>query len=184
MIALARTAGSAIASGIRRVKTLVFGKSYTRNPTEIAPYGYDASPIDGINSLYCDTTVNGVTVTVGYVNTQQKAATGESRIFATDSTGDFKFNVWLKSDGTVLIGDSDTPASYTNFLTKFNELKTGFDLLRTEVNAMATTFNSHTHLYLPPPIPLAAIPTAPPVAPQVPATATIDASKATKIKTN
>lgn len=139
MIALARTAGSAIASGIRRVKTLVFGKSYTRNPTEIAPYGYDASPIDGINSLYCDTTVNGVTVTVGYVNTQQKAATGESRIFATDSAGTFKFNVWLKSDGTVLIGDSDVPSAYTNNLIKWTEFNSVLQAYLTAQNAAITT---------------------------------------------
>lgn len=138
MIALARTAGTAIASGIRRVKTLVFGKSYTRNPTEIAPYGYDAAPIDGINSLYCDTTVNGVTVTVGYVNTQQKATTGESRIFATDSAGAFKFNVWLKSDGTVLIGDSDVPSAYTNNLIKWTEFNSVLQAYLTAQNAAIT----------------------------------------------
>jgi hypothetical protein len=117
----------------------------------------------------------GVPIVIGYFNTQQKAATGESRIFATDSTGAFKYNVWLKSDGTVLIGESDNPASYNNFLVKFNELKTGFDTLRTEVNSMVTVFNAHVH-----PSSVAISPT---VTSQTPATATINSSKATKIKT-
>ena len=183
MIAILTTAGTALSNAKRKIKAVLFGKDDVREASESMPWGYDGNPINGVNGVYCNTTTVGSPVIVGYINNKQKAETGESRIFATNSSGTFKYNVWLRSDGTVLIGDSDTPASYTNFLTKFNELKTGFDLLRTEVNALVTSYNGHTHLYLPPPIPLAAIPTATPIPTGVPATATIDSSKATKIKT-
>ena len=172
---VSKVAGSNIMNKLRKIKAIVFGKDDVREPNEVAPYGYDASPVNDIYAVYSNTNTIGVPIIIGYFNKQQKAQTGESRIFATDSTGVFKYNVWLRADGTVLIGDSDEPSDYTNFLVKFNELKTGFDTLRTEVNSMVTVFNAHVHP--------ASVPVLITATPQTSATATIDSSKATKIKT-
>lgn len=184
MIAIIRTKGANIAKGIRKITNLVFGNSDARESYDVSPYGYDAHPISDINGVYCNTSTIGQPVTIGYINKNQKAALGESRMYSTNSTGVVQYNVWLRSSGEVLIGASDNPASYTNFLTKFNELKIGFDLLRTEVNALVTSYNAHTHLYVPALVPApTTAPTLVPSTPAIPATATIDSSKATTIKT-
>lgn len=172
MIAQVKYTGSRILNLARLLKVLVFGKDDIREVSEASNWGVDSCPISNTNAVYVSTASNGVSFVVGYINTHQKAAEGETRFYSTNSSGTFKFNVWLRADGTVLIGDSDTPASYTNFLTKFNELKTGFDQLKSD-------FNSHTHMYTP-----GALPPTPSAAPTVPSTASIDSSKATKIKTN
>lgn len=176
-IALSTIKGSRISNLIRLIKAQIFGLDDLREINEAMPYGVDSCPVSNTNGVFVNTTSNGVSYVVGYVNKQQKATAGEMRIYSTNSSGVFKFNVWLKGDGTVLIGDSDTPASYTNFLTKFNELKTGFDTLKGDYNTFIANYNLHTHSN-------SGGTTTPPSPTGSPSTASIDSSKATKIKTN
>jgi hypothetical protein len=81
-------------------------------------------------------------------------------------------NTYLKlEDGAIEInGDSD-------FAVAFNDLKTGFDDLRTEVNAFLGKYNTHTHAGAGP-SPLLAVP----AESATTATATIDAAKVSTVK--
>ena len=72
-------------------------------------------------------------------NKDKDRETGESRIFATDNSGAFKYNVWLRNDGTVLIGDSDNPSAYTNNLIKWTEFNSVIQAYLTLQNTAITT---------------------------------------------
>lgn len=130
-------------------KFLVMGKSDVRTAVEAGPYGTDSNPVKDMIALYGQSETTGKQYIIGYLNKNRLAAGGEHRIFATDANGAFKFNVWLRADGTILIGDSDDPTSYTNFVVKYNELKTEYDktklyltTLKTATLAVATALDA------------------------------------------
>ncbi len=178
MLILANVISVAIANTRRLIKARVFSR--TREVQQALPYGIDSAPINTSIAAFADTADTGTAVVIGYVYKDAIAAAGESRLYSTNSSGAFQFQVHLKASGEVLIGTSSSDAAYTNFLVKFNELKTGFDLLKTEVNAIVTIFNAHVHTGVTTGVGSSLVsPT-----PAMPATATIDSSKATKIKTN
>lgn len=62
----------------------------------------------------------------------------------------------------------------TNFAVKYNELKTAFDLLRTELNNFITIFNAHIH-------PTPSGPSSPTATPGTPATADMSAAQNTSV---
>ena len=154
MIAIFTTAGTSISNFKRKVKALLFGKDDVREASESMPWGYDGNPISNVNGVYCNTTTVGSPVVIGYINNKQKAETGESRIFATDNSGAFKYNVWLRNDGTVLIGDSDNPSAYTNNLIKWTEFNSVIQAYLTSQNsAITTAISSLGGAYVAPPAP-------------------------------
>lgn len=127
-------------------KVTIFGKGDTKQPKELGSYGIDSRPIEDTRGVFASTTTFGKYYVLGYININRKAEVGEMRTFATDENGTFKYNIWQRADGTVLIGNSDVPADYTNFAVKYNELKSDIDALKATVNANATVFNTHTHI--------------------------------------
>lgn len=165
----------------RRVVKAWNGANDTRTAIEASPYGVDSNPVKDMVALYVKSEVNGKESIVGYYNKQQLAEVGEARIFSTNSTGAFKFNVWLRADGTVLIGDSNSPAAYINNAVQFNELKVEFNELKAKFNSLVTAYNSHVHPYVNGVTPAATSPTA---SQGTTSTANIDNAKNEKIKTN
>lgn len=165
MIALTKTAGSRVSKTYRILKVQVFGKSDVREGQQSAPYGLDNNPVDGGIAVYADTAINGQPVILGYINPNQLAAVGESRLYATDSDGVFKCNVWMQANGDILIGDSNAPAAYTEFFVKHTALNTALQTMLVTVNSNFTAL--YTLLGTP----------APPV------TINIALAKTTKIKT-
>lgn len=147
----------------RIVKALIYGKDDVKTGFEVAPFGTDSNPIAGMVAVYAETSEKGNQVIVGYLNENQLAGTGEHRIYSTDSDGQLKFHIWLKSDGTCEIGGN------AKHLARFEELKTGFDQLKSDFNAFLT----HVH----------GAPGSPPTPPAVPSTASIDAAKVNELKT-
>lgn len=140
----------------RRVLTMFNGNVNTVTTVQYGPYGEDSSPIKDSIGIYAPTQMDGKEVCVGIMNKNAKAEPGERRLYCTDENGNFKFNIWLKADGTALQGDSDVPANYTNFAVKYNESKSELDALKKTVNDLITAFNQHSHLdpvsgALPPP---------------------------------
>jgi hypothetical protein len=179
MIAIGKILSAAIRGDFRLIQQEVFGKS-ARDAYEVASWGVDSVPVKGVDAAYCATNSINQPIVIGYVQKNRIAQVGEFRAYSTDTSGAFKFNVWVRADGTVLIGDSNSPSAYTDFLVKFNALKSGYDLLRTDLNNFVTIFNAHVH---------SGVTTGPGASgptptPGTPSSASIDSSKATKIKTN
>ncbi|MBX2906169.1 MAG: hypothetical protein KF744_09035 [Taibaiella sp.] len=124
---------------LRKVKVAVFGPGDVREVPQAAPFGIDSAPVKGMTGVYVGTEQMGKRAVVGYYNgnglpEQAKAETGEVRLFATDASGNFVFNIWLRANGEVLVGDSDEPAEYVNWLVKYTELKAAWSAQQTAIN--------------------------------------------------
>jgi len=139
-----------------------------REAYQVAPHGIDAKPYPKLKAIYARTDADEAPVIIGYININLIAEDGETRLFSTDSDGQQVFSIHLKNDGTCeLGGDAD-------FLVRFNELKSGFDAFKSDVNSFITTkYNTHTHASVGAvPVPLGSA-----------STASIDAAKIDEIKT-
>lgn len=117
---------STVEAGKRSIKAWN-GKSDTRTAKQYSAYGMDSNPIKGTTLLYGRTELDGAEAIFGSLNKDCLAEPGETRLFCTDEAGAFKFNIWLRADGTIFIGDSKVPAAFTNFAVKYNELKLEYD---------------------------------------------------------
>lgn len=115
----------------RIVKIRTLGKN-VETGFEASPYGTDSNPIAGMRAIYADTEQKGKQIVIGYINTNQLAAPGEHRIYATDAIGNLKLAIWLKADGTIEIGGN------SKHMTRFEDLLTGFNQLKAD-------FNAHVH---------------------------------------
>lgn len=123
----------------RLIKYLRLGKGDVRESYQAGPYGTDSNPVKDMVAVYSPTLQNGKEVIIGYVNKDQIAAIGEHRIFSTDTDGNTVFALYLKNDGTAEFGGN------SDFMVRYNELKTGFDQLKNDFNALVTLYNSHVH---------------------------------------
>jgi len=139
MIAIVKTISTRIDKTYRLIKALVFGKTDAREAHECTDFGIDSNPIKGMDAIYASTSVNGIPVIIGYLNKNQLAATGETRLFSTDANGGLKFNVWLQNDGKMLMGTSATPSAYVDNLVRYEKLKLSLDTYFTGLNSSITT---------------------------------------------
>lgn len=129
MINLIKVISSELDSFSRRVvKFLRLGLSDTRTSLEAAPYGIDSNPVKDMIAIYLQTGVKGKDVVVGYINKNQVAEIGESRIYSTDSSGTLKFSIHLKNDGTCEVGGS------SHNLVRYTPLNDGLQDFVTFVN--------------------------------------------------
>ena len=120
----------------RFVKYLRLGKSNTQTSFQVAPHGFDSNPVKDMVALYAETGEKGRTVIVGYINKNQIAAIGETRIFSTDSGGELQTFIWLKADGTMQIGgDADN-------MVRFSKLKESIDELKNDLTTLKQVFSS------------------------------------------
>lgn len=161
--------------GRRFVKFTAFGRSDVQEKLQISPFGIDSNPIKDMVAVYSPTNEKGKAVVVGYINKNQLADVGETRIFSEDSGGNAVMFLHLKNDGTAQFGGN------SDFMVRFSELKTGFDDLKTDTNKMIQEWNLFAAAYVP------GSPTAlgtPPIANTTPVSAaSIDSSKIDEIKT-
>jgi hypothetical protein len=123
----------------RLIKFLRKGKSDIQERWQASPFGDDSNPVKDMVAVYSETTEKGKGVIIGYLNKDLQAAVGEKRLYSTDTDGALSFYLWLKNDGTCLVGgDSDNMVRYSKLEEAFNELKDDF-------NTLVNTYNAHTH---------------------------------------
>lgn len=164
----------------KRFNTIVcFGTDNTNSMQgyNVAPFGFDSVGVQNMQCVFSDTSNNRYPIIVGWLNTSVVAQEGESRMYATDSSGGVVGYVYLKNNGELnLLGDSNWAVKYTELATQFNELKGKF-------NDLVTAFNSHVHT-----VTIASFgtptPTIPTTSTATPSTADITQSKNERIKTN
>ncbi len=157
------------------IKVRRYGMNDVHTAYQANPFGFDSNPIANIRAAFSKTDDKSVKVIVGYVNTDQRANVGESRIFSTDDSGELKFYVWLKNDGTLLLGGD------AGNLARYQELETAFNQLKSDHNDLVNAFNTHMHATAAtgPPV----IPTPGSGIPASPSTADITGAKINEIKT-
>jgi hypothetical protein len=136
---LSTVLGSTLEEGWRIIKVLCFGKDDVRTADPVAPYGIDSNPVNGMSAIYAPTADIEQAVIIGYINTSVLADKGELRLYATDADQTVKNYIWLKNDGTILIGgDAD-------HMVRYSKLETAFNQLRTDHNTLVSKFNNHVH---------------------------------------
>lgn len=140
-IYLVRVFSTAVVKGYRKIKSLCFGKADLQTPDEGAPYGFDSNPVKDTIAILAESSIKGEPVIIGYLNKNRLAAVGEARLYSTDDSGQQKFYVWLKNDGTCEIGGN------TDNMVRYSKLETAFNQLKTDFNNLVGKFNSHTHPY-------------------------------------
>lgn len=136
---LVKIISSKLSSSKRLVKFLRLGKSDIQEKYQLAAPGIDAAPIENMVALYTNTSENGKSVIVGYINQNQIADPGETRIFSTDDSGELKFFLHLKNNGTAEFGGD------SKNMVRFQELEQAFDELKMDFNNLVNVFNTHTH---------------------------------------
>lgn len=134
---------SVIEQGRRRIKLLVNGRSDSRRPYESLPFGVDGVPPENWRALYAETSEEGRNVVIGYINQNQLQVlnNGETHFYSTSADGDsIAAFIRLLNDGTMqVLGTGD-------FFVRFNELETGFNELRSDLNTHITSYNGHIHI--------------------------------------
>ena len=65
---------------------------------------------------------------------------GEHVIYSRNSSGELQANIKLTDDGEINLNEGD------DFAVKFNELKSAFDELKGELDALVTVYNAHIHV--------------------------------------
>lgn len=177
MIKIGTTISSLVNNSVRSVKALVLGKEDRRTFYESMPFGVDSVPIRGIKVVVAETSTREDKVVLGYINTNQKAESGDYRIYSLNDDGMVATDIWLKSDGTIEMGgDSDNMVRYSALEDAYNELQEKF-------NDLVTAFNQHVHATaaVGPPV----VPTpVPGIIPAIESTGDIEPSKIDEIKTS
>jgi len=123
----------------RLIKVLRLGKSDVVEPFEVSPFGIDSNPLKDMKAIYMETQQKGVNVIVGYMNKNQLADVGETRLFSTDANGSLKTYIWLHNDGTMEIGGKN------NHIAQYEGLATAFNQLKSDFNDLVSKFNAHVH---------------------------------------
>lgn len=172
MISIVKINSNSKNSLLQRVlKFLRFGKSDVQTAIAAAPFGVDSVPIKDTVAVYAQTSDKETKVLIGYLNKNSKAGDGELRLFSVDANGAEKTFVWLKSSGDLELNGATYNA------VRFQQLQTGFDQLKTELNNLVTAYNTHQHTSA-----AAGFPTVGNTSPGTPATASISTAKSDTVK--
>ena len=151
---IATIKSSSIANKIRSIIGTLFSANDGKQAQEVAPYGYDAPPVPGIQALYLQTSNRSQPVFVGYINTNQLAAPGECRIYATDATGAEVSRIWQHTNGDIEIGGTGAASSNVNHLVQWEALNTALSTAQTQINANFTALYGALGIVPVPPVSL------------------------------
>jgi len=135
MVNFVKTISSEINSVSQRVvKYLRYGKFDVQTSVQVAPFGIDSNPLKDMIAIYSQSMVKGETVVIGYVNKNQLAGIGETRLFSEDSDGVLATYLHLKNNGIIEIGGN------TDFMVRYSALETAFNELQDKFNTFANAY--------------------------------------------
>lgn len=143
--------------------------------------GTYAVPVNGDIGLTITIGESRIVVAVNDYGFSLNIQSGEHIAYARDSNGTTKCHTWHKNTGEIYSGNDNGNHTIesggdhvfndgTVSAVKFDELKTGFDQLKSD-------YDVHTHMHSPGPLP--PVPSAPPPSPS---TASIDDAEVTEVK--
>ena len=128
MVTYGKYKSSILENGKRILKFLGIGGSAS-TASESMPFGIDSNPIADMIAIHSTTSNNAESVIIGYINKNQIAEAGESRLYSLDANGVLKAFVYCKNDGILLLnGDGYSGVRY-------EPLNTGLGNQNTLINA-------------------------------------------------
>ena len=120
------------------------------NPKEVENvqnWGFDSKPPKGERGLLLTTDNNKTSAIVGYILRSEETEIGETRMYATDSSGNVLGDVKLNNDSEfVILGGSDYAVQHTPLKTGLNNQDTAINTeltkLSVTISAMVSAFYS------------------------------------------
>ena len=131
---------SIVTNSQRLIKHLGLGNADVQESRELSPFGVDTRPVKDVLGVRMDTTEKGISVIVGYVQSNRVAKEGESRFYSTDTSGQEVAYMYLTDAGDLELNGNDDNA------VRFSELEKGYNELKSDFNALVTAYNSHIHI--------------------------------------
>lgn len=106
----------------RIIKVLRFGRQDGKKSLEASPYGLDSGIPKNFRAIYSDVQSGGRSVIIGYINQDQLAESGETRLYSEGN------EIWLRKNGDIEIGGN------TGNLSSHLELQTQLTALTNKIN--------------------------------------------------
>lgn len=118
------------------IKVLRYGKSDVQTALNCLPHGLDSKPVKEKLAIHIKTSNNSESVIVGYIDKSTNTNEGETRIYATDSSGTEVFSLYFKNNGTVEFGGN------TDNLVRYSVLKSEYDKTKEVVDIISNTLKT------------------------------------------
>lgn len=118
MLTFSKLKSSSIEQGKRILKVLQFG---AKTAKEVGPFGFDSSAPENWTAIYGETSNKGESVIIGYINKNQLAEAGGSRMYALDSSGEVVGYVYARASGVLeLNGNEFSGVRFQNLVQAIN----------------------------------------------------------------
>ena len=137
MVTYSKLKSATIENGKRILKVLQFG---AKTAKESYPFGFDSNPIEDMTAIYAETSNVGEAVIIGYINKNQLAEVGGSRMYSLDASGQLKAYAYARASGVLeLNGNEFSAVRHENLVQAINAQN---QLINSELVKIATAINS------------------------------------------
>lgn len=137
MLTFSKLKSSSIEQGKRILKVFQFG---AKTAKEVGPFGFDSAAPENWTAIYGETSNKGESVVIGYINKNQLAEVGGSRMYALGSSGEVVSFVYARASGVLELNGS----TYSGV--RFQPLKSAIDandlMVAGELSKIALVLNS------------------------------------------
>ena len=118
MITLAKVKSSSIENFKRIIKVLQFGPKTAK---ECYPFGFDSSAPENWTAIYSDTSNKDESIIIGYINKNQIAEVGGSRMYGVANSGEVVSFLYARASGVLeLNGNEFSGVRFQNLVTAIN----------------------------------------------------------------
>jgi len=104
MLTFSKLKSSSIEQGKRILKVFQFG---AKTAKEVSPFGFDGCAPENWTAIYGETSNKGESVVIGYINKNQLAEVGGSRMYALGSSGEVVGYVYARASGVLELNGSE-----------------------------------------------------------------------------
>ena len=144
MLTLSKLKSSSIEQGKRILKVFQFG---AKTAKEVGPFGFDSSAPENWTAIYGETSNKGESVVIGYINKNQLAEVGGSRMYALGSSGEVVGYVYARASGVLELNGSEfSGVRFQNLVQAINAQNS---LINAELTKIAGAIASLGGIYTP-----------------------------------
>ena len=136
---LSKVISTAMSAKERIIQVLRLGSKDIQEAEQVQPFGIDSNPIKNVMAVFSETSTSSEPVIIGYFNDSPKAEIGGVRFYSTNTSGAEQTYIYLRANGDIEIGGN------TDNMVRYSALEIAFNQLRSDLNSLITTFNSHVH---------------------------------------
>lgn len=144
MVTFSKFKSSVIESGKRIMKVTQFG---VKTAKESYPFGFDSVPPEGWTAIYSETSNKSESVIIGYINKNQLAEAGSSRMFSLGNSGEVSGYVYVRASGILeLNGNEFSSVRFEKLVQAINAQNL---LINAELTKIAVSISALGGSYIP-----------------------------------